>query len=200
MAVGESPVRRQIRRGSASGQAQYGAVDLGEPYGAAPRFGSAFLRLNAAAGERSTFCYPDSVFQPEGVRGADGLSELAERMAHDDVDVLDRYVEAHIHGGIRFTEDVEVIVLDPCFRGTAIEASAARLGCRVEFHPGFRARSDALDPAYRGTESVALAQSLAADLTPHVIGVAARSGRYDAQQIKKVWHLLARYGRSGEPI
>ncbi len=46
-----------------------------------------------------------------------------------------------------------------------------------------------------GAEVAALAGSLAAELTPDVIGDAARSGRHDPQQLKKVWHCLARFGR-----
>jgi len=91
----------------------YGALDLGEAHGSAPRFGSAFLRLRPEASARATFCYPDSVFQPDRIVGADELPALVE-------------------------------------------------------------------------------------LTPDVIGVAARSGLHPAQSLKKVWHLLARYGRGAD--
>lgn len=176
----------------------YGAVDQGQARGAAPRFGSAFLRLKANVTERSTFCYPDSVFEPDGVHDANGLGDLIERMRGDDIDLLDRYVEAHVHGGVRFDIDVDAVVLDPCFRGTAIEAAAARLGCEVEFHSGFRVDTEILSPSYRGAEPVRLARSLAPELTPDIVGSAARSGRHDPQLLKKVWHLLARYGGAAD--
>ncbi|MCR2816593.1 DUF3626 domain-containing protein [Microbacterium jiangjiandongii] len=175
----------------------YGAVDLGEAHGAAPRFGSAFLRLVPETSERATFCYPDSVFEPDRIVGVDDLPALVERMLSEDLEPLDRYVEAHVHGGVTFARDVEAIVLDPCYRGTAVHAAAARLS-QVEFHPGFRVNTDALDPGYRGPRYAALAASLADVLTPDVIGVAARSGLHPAQSLKKVWHLLARYGRRAD--
>jgi hypothetical protein len=46
-------------------------------------------------------------------------------------------------------------VLDPCFTGTAVEDAALRLGCPVEFHPGFRVRLSGTcqrSPACRGTQ------------------------------------------------
>ena len=47
-----------------------------------------------------------------------------------------------------------------------------------------------------GDEYVALGERLAEDgvLTPRVLGDAARSGRHDAQDLKRVWHLVARFG------
>lgn len=183
---------------SPSARPVYGAVDQGQARGAAPRFGSAFLRLKANVTERTTFCYPDSVFEPEGVRDAKGLRELIERMRSDDTDLLDRYVEAHVHGGVRFDTDADAVVLDHCFRGTAIEVAAARLGCKVEFHWGFRVDTETLSPSYRGAAPVRLARSLAPELTPDIVGSAARSGRHDPQLLKKVWHLLARYGGAAD--
>ncbi|MBP2191397.1 hypothetical protein [Nocardia goodfellowii] len=48
--------------------------------------------------ERTTFCYPDSYLNPSnfGVAGHMGLIALAEAAA-DYQDVLDNYIEAHIH-------------------------------------------------------------------------------------------------------
>lgn len=171
----------------------YGAVDLGDPRGAAPRFGSAYVRLTPEASARATFCYPDSVFQPEGVGDADAVGELVTRMRAATGDPLDRYVEAHVHGGVAFADDVSAVVLDPCFRGTRTHRLAERLSA-VEFHPGFRASTATLDPAYRGSAYVRLARELGADVTPDVIGAAARAGRHDPQALKRVWHLLARFG------
>lgn len=181
--------------GSATSRPVYGAVDLGDPHGAAPRFGSAFLRLRPDVSERATFCYPDSVFEPQGVVDAGGLSSLIESMMADDLDFLDRYVEAHVHGGVDLARDVEAIVLDPCFDGTAVHRAAGNIA-PVAFHPGFRVNTDSLDLDYRGQQSVTLAQSLATELTPEVLGRAVRSGACDHQAMKRVWHLLARYGRA----
>ncbi|MDR2998065.1 MAG: DUF3626 domain-containing protein [Microbacterium sp.] len=178
----------------------YGALVLGDPYGPATRFGSAHLRLRPEVTARTTFCYPDSVFEPEGVVEEDGVDTLVARMRADDLDLLDRYVEAHVHGGIRFATDVEAIVLDPCFRGTEVQDAAERLGCAVEFHPGFRVHTADLDEDYRGPVPKGLAQQLGAELTPDVVGAAVRSGRHDPQTLKRVWHLLARYGRTGPTL
>jgi hypothetical protein len=180
--------------GPAAARPVYGALNRRElPHGGSVRFGSAHLRLRPDVVERSTFCFPDSVFEPEHVGGPERLAELvalADAAGHD---ALDDYVEAHVHGGVLLARDVEAVVLDPCFRGTPVEAAALALGCPVEWHPGFRVATAGLDPAYRGAEYVALARSLGDELTPDVIGAAVRSGRHDPQALKRVWHYLARF-------
>lgn len=179
----------------------YGAVtDPPRPVGAAPRFGSAHLRLTAATLARTTFCYPDSVEEPEsfGVAAAMPLLALA---AADRRDALDDYVEAHVHGPVRFTDDVEAIVLDPSYRGSEVEEAADRLGCPVEWHGGFEVSVAQLrrHPGYRGQQYVDLAAQIAEArrLDPRMIGDAARAGRHDAQDLKRVWHYLARFGAPG---
>lgn len=184
----------------------YGAWNRrGDPYGGSIRFGSCYLRLRPEALDRATFCFPDSVFDPVDVGERSLLPHLC-RLA-DEVaagvrppDPLDDYVEAHVHGGVRFDTDVEAIVLDPCFVGTDIERAARRLGCPVEWHPGFRARTSAFDPDYRGARVVDLARSLGDELTPSMVGEAACSGVHPPQQVKQVWHCLARFGRRPEPV
>lgn len=68
---------------------KYGALNF-RAYlaGAAPRFGSAHFRLAALTLERTTFCYPDSVFDPSrfGVVTRMSLLELA---LADDQDLQD---------------------------------------------------------------------------------------------------------------
>ncbi|GAA2994563.1 DUF3626 domain-containing protein [Kitasatospora albolonga] len=176
----------------------YGALDFRHrPYGAAPRFGSAFFRLTAGALDRTTFCYPDSFLEPEHFGTAErmALIELAEA---DDQDALDDYVEAHVHGGVHLARDVEALVLDPCYLGTEVEEAAAALPCPVEYHPGLRLSTEVLrrHPDYRGPEFVELGIALARDghLDPLVLGEAARSGEHDPQALKRVWHYLARFG------
>ena len=179
----------------------YGAWNRrADPYGGAVRFGSAYLRLRPEAVARTTFCFPDSVHEPVDTGTAEMLPRLC-RMADEAaseaaVDDLDDYVEAQVHGPVLLGADVEAVVLDPCFRGGPVEAAARRLSCRVELHPGFRASPDMFDPDYRGPEVVALARSLGAELTPQVVGDAARAGVHDPQALKRVWHCLARFGRA----
>ncbi|RKE22538.1 DUF3626 domain-containing protein [Streptomyces sp. TLI_171] len=182
----------------------YGALNhLRSPYGGAPRFGSAHLRLRADTLHRATFCYPDSVFEPEhfGTAAALDLIALAEA---DRQDLLDAYVEAQLHGPLRFAEHVDALVLDPCYRDTEVEAAARLLPCRLEWHPGHRlpAAELAQYADYRGPHITALAAELARDgvLDPAAIGAAARSGRHDPQHVKQVWHCLARHGRPATTI
>ena len=176
----------------------YGALDRGRrAQGPAVRFGSAFLRLRPEVTARSTFCFPDSTFEPDEVVRSERLGELEQKADAAGLDVLDDYVEAHVHGGVRLDRDVEAVVLDPSYRGTPVEDAAVRTGCAVSWHPGFRVRTADLDAAYRGPGPLALARALGDELTPVVVGDAARSGRYDPQTLKRVWHLLARFGRLG---
>ncbi len=178
----------------------YGALDRrDDPHGGSIRFGSAYLVVGGHALERSTFCYPDSVFEPEHLGGPERIEELVALAdaAAAEHDPLDDYVEAHVHDGVDLAQDVEAIVLDPCFRDGPVHEAAATMPCEVRFHPGFRVATAGLDPGYRGSGPVALAQSLGVVLTPDVIGDAARTGDHDPQSLKRVWHLLARFGRVG---
>ncbi|WP_406152749.1 DUF3626 domain-containing protein [Streptomyces sp. NBC_01023] len=177
----------------------YGALNYRrDPVGGASRFGSSYFRLTAEALARATFCYPDSSAEPSAFGVADrcSLIELAEA---EDADPLDGHIEAQIHGPVRFDRDVEALVLDPSYRGTEVESAARRLPCPVEWHPGFRLGVAELrrHPGYRGQAYVDLGAEIALDgrLDPRIIGDAARTGRYLLQDLKKVWHCLARFGK-----
>ncbi|WP_329374157.1 DUF3626 domain-containing protein [Streptomyces sp. NBC_01483] len=165
--------------------------------GAAPRFGSSHFRLTGAALRRTTFCYPDSAAEPSAFGVAAGMSliELAEA---DEQDALNDYIEAQVHGPVDLAGDMEALVLDASYRGTAVEAAARRLPCPVEWHPGYRLPVEELrrHPDFRGPESVALGARIAEDgrLDPRISGDAARTGRHELQDLKMVWHCLARFG------
>jgi hypothetical protein len=176
----------------------YGSLNLQHnPAGGSPRFGSAHLRLRAQTLARTTFCFPDSYREPQrfGVLGRMGAIP-APVPASDEL--LDDYVEAHVHGPVLMGRDVEALVLDPCYRGTMVERAAAELPVRTEWHHGFRlsVRELSRHPAYRGPEYVALGRSLARDgyLDGRIIGEARDTGAYDPQALKRVWHYVARYG------
>lgn len=178
---------------------KYGALNIRRrTIGGSPRFGSAYLRLAAHTLERTTFCYPDSVFEPAHFGVAASASTLVRLAEQDDKDALDDYVEAQIHGPVSLTGDVSALVLDPCYRGTDVEHAAAGLGCPVEWHAGFQLGVHELrrHPDYRGPEYVELGLELARDgsLDPAIIGDASRTGRHDEQALKRVWHYLARFG------
>ncbi|MDK0521994.1 DUF3626 domain-containing protein [Streptomyces sp. ML-6] len=182
----------------------YGALNFRrKPVGGAPRFGSAHFRLAAGTLERTTFCYPDSFLEPSdfGVAHRMGLIGLALADQQDD---LDDYIEAQVHGPVRLTRPdrhVEALVLDPSYRNTTVEAAALRLGCPVEWHPGFRLTVEELHrhPDYRGQEYVDLGTKIAVDgvLDPRILGEATHDDRFDPQAVKRVWHYLARFGQQG---
>lgn len=178
---------------------KYGALNYrGWRVGASPRFGSAHIRLRPQALERTTFCYPDSHLTPQdfGVRSRMPLLALADRNAGG-LELLDDYIEAHVHGAIRFEDDVEAIVLDPSHAGTAVHKAAARLPCAIEWHEGFRLpRSElARCEAYRGERVAELLEALFEDgpLTPRDLG-RVRGPDLDPQHLKQAWHCIARFG------
>lgn len=194
---------------------KYGALNHRNwPVGGSPRFGSAHLRLRPEVLDRSTFCFPDSFYEPTlfGVGAACDLEAMhafgteTESGREAMEDLLDDYVEAHAHGVLSLADDVEALVLDPSFRGTPIEEQAKQLPVPIEWHPGFAVHRDVLagQNDYRGPQFVALALDLldAAGtdvLVPTIIGDASRAGSHDEQSLKRVWHLLARFG-SGETM
>lgn len=182
----------------AGARPKYGALNFRRRRnGAAPRFGSAHFRLSADSLARTSFCYPDSVFEPVDVGVSERMS-LVDKALADQQDLLDDYIEAQVHGVVSLAEDVEAVVLDPCFRETEVAELAAALPCRVEWHGGFRLSVEQLRdrPDYRGAHIVELGISLALDgfLDARIIGDAARSGKYDEQELKRVWHYVARFG------
>ena len=181
----------------------YGALNFRrDPGGGAARFGSSYFRLTAETLGRTTFCYPDSSTNPTafGVAARFSLLEPAES---GDLDALDGHIEAQIHGPVRFDRDVEALVLDPSYRGTSVQDLALRLPCAVEWHPGFRLTAERLQQHadYRGRRYADLGAELAVDgrLNPYILGLAALSGRHDPQDLKKVWHCLARFGAPWRP-
>lgn len=179
---------------------KYGALShRKQPIGGSPRFGSSHLRLRPHVLARTTFCYPDSYFNPVdfGVRDRMRLVALAERNAGS-VDFLDNYIEAHVHGRLSLADDVDALVLDASYRGTRVEAIAAAFPCAVEWHAGFRMPELRLGECagYRGQACADLAASLmtGGELAPREVGEALRRGVSDPQSLKRVWHCVARFG------
>ncbi|WP_433174548.1 DUF3626 domain-containing protein [Actinoallomurus sp. CA-150999] len=185
--------------GPAADRPKYGSLNFRRRLvGGSPRFGSAYLRLAEHTLARTTFCYPDSFFQPRHFGVVSRLSTLIALAEADGKDPLDDYIEAHVHGVIDLSRDAEALVLDPCYRDTSIEKAARRLPCPVEWHGGFTLTTAELRryPEYRGQEFVDLGTSLAqaGRLDPRILGDASRTGRYDEQALKRVWHYVARFG------
>lgn len=123
------------------------------------------------------------------------LIALAEA---DEQDALNDYIEAQVHGGVDLARHVEALVLDASYRNTSVEAAARLLPVPVEWHPGYRITVAALHrhADYRGQQYADLGASIAEGglVDPRIIGDAARSGRYALQDLKMVWHTLARFG------
>lgn len=184
---------------AASDRPKYGALNhRGNGAGGSPRFGSCHFVLKSAVLNRTTFCYPESWLGPKDHGYADRVANLIRLADSDDIDVLDNYIEAHIHCSLAIKSDMEKLVLDPCFRNTEVECAAEKLGCNIEWHKGFKLLANTLDEHtnYRGAQYVALANELAIDgvITPDIIGSAVNRNPHKAQDLKKVWHYLARFG------
>ncbi|MCD9874423.1 DUF3626 domain-containing protein [Streptomyces guryensis] len=176
----------------------YGALNFRrQVVGAAPRFGSSHFRLTADALARTTFCYPDSAAGPTDFGVAAGMSLIALAEA-DEQDALNDYIEAQVHGGVLLARHLEALVLDASYRGTPVEAAARLLPCPVEWHPGYRLSVAELyeHADYRGPEYAELGARIAQDghVDPRIIGDAARTGRHEPQDLKMVWHTVARFG------
>lgn len=184
----------------ASFRPKYGTLNhRHDPVGGSRRFGSCHFRLRPHVRSRTTFCYPDSHLEPHhfAVDNVRPLVALAEQN-QDGLDPwLDNYVEAHVHGPLHISKDIEAVVLDPSFQGTAIEDAAHSLGCPVEWHKGFRLSLERLADCelYRGQRAAEAVTALAEDnmVTPAILG-RARDDVIDYQTAKWVWHCIARFG------
>jgi Protein of unknown function (DUF3626) len=179
---------------------KYGALNhRRNAVGGSRRFGSSHLRLHAHLRARTSFCYPDSHFEPQdfAIDDVRPLVALADGNARSLDPWLDNYIEAHVHGPLVFAEDVEALVLDPSFRGTSVEESARALGCPLEWHDGFYLSLDRLSEcrAFRGPAAAdAIVQIAEGSLvTPETLW-RARDSVLDYQTAKWVWHCMARYG------
>ncbi|PKK88951.1 MAG: DUF3626 domain-containing protein [Candidatus Wallbacteria bacterium HGW-Wallbacteria-1] len=182
---------------------KYGALDyLMAGSGGSPRFGSAHFRLMPHVTQRTTFCFPDSYFNPLDFAVNQHVGKLIDLSRTSNLDPVDNYIEAHIHGQVRIDRDVEALVLDPSYAGTETEKLARALPCCLEWHSGFSLHIDIIEqnPHFRGHEyfarAVAITEKFAADgiITPPVLSAAAGTGLFHHQELKKIWHYLARFG------
>lgn len=190
---------------------KYGALNhRRRALGGAPRFGSAHFRLVESALDRATFCFPDSAMNPTDFATARHfdllrLADRFDRMERDPAvepeegDLLDGYIEAQVHGVVELATDVAALVLDPCYRGTFVEEVAQRLPVELEWHEGriltvgeLSRRAYYRDP---GAQRVGLAIARDGILDARIVGEASRTGRFHAQDLKQVWHLIARFGQ-----
>lgn len=179
---------------------RYGALNWrGRAIGGAIRFGSSRLVLADAARHRVTYCFPDSVHEPDDL-GTDDRFALLPLAEATTLDALDDAIEAHVHGGLEVARDVARLVLDPSFRGTDVEEAARALPVPLAWHPGLVLPVERLRevPEHRGPAIVALGERVAEHglLDARIVGLAAATGDHDPQAIKRLWHCVARYGAS----
>ncbi|MFY8351137.1 DUF3626 domain-containing protein [Pseudoalteromonas sp. SSM20] len=178
---------------------KYGALNFRKyEFGASPRFGSGHFQLKPHVLTRTTFCYPDSYFEPEDFAVFSQVQALIDKVNLAREDLLDDYIEAHIHGGISLQDDIECVVLDPIYRGTEIELQANALGVPVKWHQGFLLSIEVMKqyPDYRGQQFIELAKQFAenGNINAKIVGEAVTKLGFDEQDVKKVWHYLARFG------
>tara|TARA_B100002049_G_C16082512_1_gene377912 strand:- start:4094 stop:4936 length:843 start_codon:yes stop_codon:yes gene_type:complete len=178
---------------------KYGALNYRNyETGASPRFGSSYFQLKPNVSYRTTFCYPDSYFEPEDFAVFNRVGLLVDKALASNSDLLDDYIEAHIHGEISVKDDIECLVLDPIFRAGPIEEQAANLGVAVKWHNGYELSLEEMSryPDYRGQKYIELAKELARNgrINAKILGLAVARQGYDEQEVKKVWHYLARFG------
>ncbi|NOH81475.1 DUF3626 domain-containing protein [Vibrio sp. RE86] len=179
---------------------KYGALNYkNDEIGAAPRFGSAYFKLKPHTLKRTTFCYPDSYFNPQDFATTDNADALISMAISSNADLLDDYIEAHVHGVISVHDDIESIVLDPIYKESQVDEYASQLGIPIEWHGGFQLSVEEMGryPDYRGLSFIELAQKLAIDgvLDAKLLGIAVNEYGFEEQDIKKIWHYLARFGR-----
>ncbi|MDJ0768730.1 MAG: DUF3626 domain-containing protein [Ilumatobacter sp.] len=214
----------------------YGALDVtGDAFGGSPRFGSSYVVLHEHCKQRATFTVGDSHLDPRDAGVADEmLSVLAGvlaapppgRSAEDLIDrntaptgthapsrELDWYVEAQVHGRVSLMDDVEEVVADPSFLGTAVGASlehvARRHDVRLRWHGGSAVRPDTIPADFRGPTVVELARRIAGEsglVDAAAIGRSLAGRPYTPpslegddelgplQQHKKLWHCVLRFG------
>ncbi|WP_108650834.1 DUF3626 domain-containing protein [Dongshaea marina] len=178
---------------------KYGALNFrGYEMGASPRFGSAYFQLKSHILERTTFCYPDSYFEPEDFAVLDHLNYLMDKACSSNNDLLDDYIEAHIHGVISLDDDIECLVLDPIYRSSLVEEQAHKLGVPIKWHRGYELsiQEMSLYPDYRGQQYIELAKGLSQNdkINAKLLGLAVTEQGHNEQDIKKIWHYLARFG------
>jgi Protein of unknown function (DUF3626) len=128
--------------------------------------------------------------------------------------VLDTGIEAQVHGPVSMKEDIELLVADPAFAGTATGATLRQLATKYRFplkwHCGFQLAVHDVPSDFRGPEMPRLARRIAGSdgmLNAAVIGAAEASLRErpecwedwgslaeSIQHLKQLWHVLVNFG------
>lgn len=126
---------------------------------------------------------------------------------------LNHYIEAQVHGDIILSNDVEVLVVDPSFKGTYIgdvlEQISLKYSIELYWHMGFAMRVEEIPSDFRGPTMPSLAKRIARNdyIDASVVGAAVNDlkrnpalwsdrGFYEEvlQELKYMWHILVRFG------
>ena len=180
---------------------KYGALDLHRRgYGAAPRFGSAHVRLAAQAARADDVLLPRQRLRARALRhrngfraggrcGCGGRSTCSTTMSRP------RCTASSTSPGMSRQSCSTRATAAPTSRPTLAGSDLRWSGT-----PATASTSAPCAPTrdFRGPDIVALGESLAEEgvVTPQVIGAAARSGQHDEQALKRVWHYVARFGQA----
>lgn len=127
---------------------------------------------------------------------------------------LDHYIEAQVHCDVRLEEDVDRLVCDPSFRGTAtgrlLESCCERYDIECAWHGGFELSPQEVPVDFRGPKMPSLAARVAVSgvVNATAIGASVASLVRDPnawadrgsqaevlQELKLLWHVLVRFGR-----
>lgn len=129
--------------------------------------------------------------------------------------VSDHYIEAQVHGPILLKNDVDYLIADPSFKGTAVGehllAVCKKFDITLYWHAGFNLPTSEVPVDFRGPTMPSLAKRVAPDgiLNVMKIGEAAASLKRDPsawkdrgpekdvlQELKLLWHVLLKFGQS----
>jgi len=117
---------------------------------------------------------------------------------------LDFYIEAQVHGEILLSEDVDMLVADYSFSGTAIgnqlEVLCSTFGIKLNWNSGLALVAKDFPINFRGKEVPAYAEKISKEgvVNASVIGQAAQQVDKTAQELqmlKYLWHCLVRFGK-----
>lgn len=130
--------------------------------------------------------------------------------------VLDDYIEAQAHGTVNLAEDVERLVADPSYRGTAVGEQIAAVcetyGIELQWHGGFVLPAAEVPVDFRGPSIPPLARRIAEVagtelLDAAAVGVAAAAAHREPEdwrewgaytdvlrRFRQMWHVLVQFG------
>jgi hypothetical protein len=139
--------------------------------------------------------------------------------------ILEHYIEVQVHGTLDLTTDVEMLVVDPSYRGTptgeALKVLCSRVAIPLRWHGGFALAADRvpddfpgpLGEDFRARRMSLLARRIAngGNLNAAILGRAAASldgGNEDGGEsviealldINHLWYVLVRFGARIEDI